>query len=283
MIKKILVPLDGLVQSNTAIKYGIYIAKKLDAVIGGLHVLDINLFQGPLFTDMSGAVSMPYDGFIDALEKPLQERADLIINNFQEQCRKAGLKSEAKKVIGKISETIITEAQNFDLVVMARKGEHLHFKEGGLLGSVAESVVRHSSKPVMITPDDYREIESMGIAYDGSPSAQKALALSFVLSKQASWPVTAVIITEDMEKSSQLTRQIDEEAQKQEIDCEPIVLPGKEGTEILNFINEDAVELMVMGAYGHNRLRQLLLGSTTSQVIQKSHIPILLTRYSIPQ
>jgi nucleotide-binding universal stress UspA family protein len=54
-------------------------------------------------------------------------------------------------------------------------------------------------------------------------------------------------------------------------------MPGKEGEEIIKFIKEDAVELIVMGAYGHNRLRELLLGSTTSQVIQKSPIPVLLT------
>jgi nucleotide-binding universal stress UspA family protein len=33
-----------------------------------------------------------------------------------------------------------------------------------------------------------------------------------------------------------------------------------------------------MGAYGHNRLRQLFVGSTTSDVIRKSRIPVLLTR-----
>ena len=118
----------------------------------------------------------------------------------------------------------------------------------------------------------------MGIAYDGSPSAKKALDFSLGLSKQAAWPLTAVIITEDMEKATRLSAQIEETAHVQETDCEVIILPGKEGTEILKFIEEGAVELMVMGAYGHNRLRELLLGSTTSQVIQKSPIPVLLTR-----
>jgi nucleotide-binding universal stress UspA family protein len=39
-----------------------------------------------------------------------------------------------------------------------------------------------------------------------------------------------------------------------------------------------SVELMVMGAYGHNGLRELFLGSTTTNVIRKSPIPVLLTR-----
>jgi len=278
-MKKILIPADGSVNSDTALNYGIYIALKLNAAISGLHVLDVNLLQGPMLTDISGAVGMPpYDGFFNAVETSLNERADIIIDNFHEHCRKAGLKPETKKVIGKISETIIEEAQDVDFIVMARKGEHFHLKEGGLLGSVAESVIRHCTKPVMITPNNFLEIESMGIAYDGSPSAKKALDFSLGLSKQTAWPLTAVIITEDMEKAERLTIEIEETTDIKEIDYEVIILPGKEGTEILEFIGEGAVELMAMGAYGHNRLRELLLGSTTSQVIQRSPIPVLLTR-----
>ena len=279
MTNKIIIPADGSANSDTALEYGIYIALKLNAAISGLHVLDVNLLQGPMLTDISGSVGMPpYDGFFDAVETSLNERADFIINNFREHCRKAGLKPETKKVTGKISETIIEEAQNADFIVMAKKGEHFHLKDGGLLGTVAESVIRHSAKPVMITPNNFLEIESMGIAYDGSPSAKKALDFSLGLSKQAAWPLTAVIITEDMEKAALLTIQIEETAKVQETDCEVIILPGKEGTEILKFIGEGAVELMAMGAYGHNRLRELLVGSTTSQVIQKSPIPVLLMR-----
>ncbi len=278
-IKKILIPVDGSTNSAIALKFGIYTARKLGAAISGLHVLDVNLLQGPMLTDISGAVGMPpYDGFLDIVEKSLKERADFVLDNFRKQCLQANLQPEVKKVIGKIYEIIIDEAQNVDLVMMAKKGEHFHLKEGRILGSVAEAVIRHSAKPVMIIPDHFLEIESMGIAYDGSPSAKKALDFSLILSKQAAWPLTAVIITTDQEKAKQLSVQIEAAAEKRESECEVIILPGKEGVEIIKFIEENAVELMVMGAYGHNRLRELLLGSTTSQVIQKSPIPVLLTR-----
>jgi nucleotide-binding universal stress UspA family protein len=56
------------------------------------------------------------------------------------------------------------------------------------------------------------------------------------------------------------------------------MIRGQEDREIMKFIREDSVELLVMGAYGHNRLRELLVGSTTSDVIRKSKIPVLLTR-----
>ncbi|MEN6375609.1 MAG: universal stress protein [Smithella sp.] len=279
MNNKILIPVDGSANSDIAVEYGIYIASKLDSIISALHVMDINLLQGPMLTDISGAAGMPpSDGMFDAVEASLNEKADLVLKSFREHCRWKGLQVETKKVVGRISETIIEEARDADFIVMAKKGEHFHLKAGGFLGSVAESVIRHAAKPVMVTPETFLEIESMAIAYDGSPSAQKALNFSLALSKQAAWPITAVIITENMDRASILTAEIEDAAGEQEADCDVIILPGKEGTEILNFIGEGAVELMVMGAYGHNRLRELLLGSTTSQVIQKSPIPVLLMR-----
>jgi nucleotide-binding universal stress UspA family protein len=237
-----------------------------------------------MLTDISGSVGMPpYDGFFDAIETSLNEKADCILRDFQERCKKSGIEAEVKKTIGKISPIIIEEARSADLILMAKKGEHFHLKEGGLLGSVAESVVRNSGKPVLVTPENFVEIESMALAYDGSDSASKALKLSLELSEQAVWPLTAVIITSDSKKAAALSAQVEEMNQKDPdepptSDCEIIILSGKEQDEIIKFIREGAVELMVMGAYGHNRLRELLLGSTTSHVIRKSPIPVLLTR-----
>src|SRR5664280_1558428 len=283
MIKKIFIPTDGSANSLKALEYGIYIARKLDASLIGLYVLDVNLIQGPMLTDISGSVGMPpYDGFFDAIETSLNEKADCILKDFQERCQKSGVNVEVKKTIGRISPIIIEEAQNADLILMAKKGEHFHLKEGGLLGSVAEAVVRDSGKPVLVTPENFVEIESMALAYDGSDSALKALELSLELSKKAVWPITVVIITSDAKKADTLSAQIEEMNEKDSsapmADCETIILSGKDQDEIIKFIKEGSVELMVMGAYGHNHLRELFLGSTTSHVIRKSPIPVLLTR-----
>jgi nucleotide-binding universal stress UspA family protein len=102
------------------------------------------------------------------------------------------------------------------------------------------------------------------------------------LSKKAVWPITVVIITSDAKKADTLSAQIEEMNEKDSsapmADCETIILFGKDQDEIIKFIKEGSVELIVMGAYGHNRLRELFLGSTTSHIIRKSPIPVLLTR-----
>ena len=283
MIKTILIPVDGSANGATAVDYGIYIAPKLEATLTGLHVIDMYLIQGPLMTDISATVGMPpYDCFYEAVETSLKEKAAFILKNFEDRCRTAGIACKTKKNIGKISDTIIEEAESADLILMAKKGEHFHLKGGGLLGSVAEVVIRNSGKPVMVIPESFYEIESMGLAYDGSAPARKALELSLDISVKARWPITVIIITSDAKKAAELTSQVEEMNQKDnaedQADCEVIISAGREQDEILKFIAEGAVELMVIGAYGNNRLREWLLGSTTSHIIHKSPIPVLLIR-----
>jgi len=279
MVNKILVPVDGSVNGFNALKYGIYIARQLGASLIGVYVLDVNLIQGPMFADISGSVGMPpYDGFFEAVETSLNEKADFILKDFASRCRRSGVSFETKKPIGKISQVIIEEGQNADLIVMARKGEHFHLKKGGLLGSVAEAVVRNSGKPVIVTPENFIEIESMAIAYDGSEPAKKALKFSVDFSENTAWPLTAIIINSDSKKAAALADEIEDSLEDRSADCAIVTLQGKETEEIINYIKEGAVELMAMGAFGHNRLRSLIMGSTTSHVIQKSTVPVLLTR-----
>ena len=98
MIKKILIPTDGSANSLTALEYGIYIARKLDASLIGLYVLDVNLIQGPMLTDISGSVGMPpYEGFFDAIETSLNEKADFILKEFQERCQEIRHQCRSKK------------------------------------------------------------------------------------------------------------------------------------------------------------------------------------------
>jgi len=277
--KKILIPTDGSDYGNIAIEYGIYIAGRLNAQLTALHVMDIRLLQAPVFTDISGSVGLPpYQEFLPMLQGSLDERAETILRAFKTKCEEAGLDPEIKKAVGVIDETIIEEGKNANWILLAQRGEHFHMGGGSILGSTAESVVRKSGKPVIVTPKTFREIESMGLAYDGSGPADHALKLAVELSETASWPLTIIIITSDHFLGASLTHKIEDFLEPHKIDSEIIILTGKEDREIIKFINEGSVELMVMGAYGHNRLRELILGSTTSYVIRKSTIPVFLMR-----
>jgi len=280
MIQNILIPTDGSDYGKTAIAYGVYFARKLNAQLTGLHVVDIRLIRGPVFTDISGSIGLPpYQEFLPAIESGLDAKADAILQDFRGQCDAAGVHPETVKVTGVIDETIIEEGRKCcDWILLAQRGEHFHINGGAILGSTAQSVVRRSGKPVLVTPEHFREIKSMAIAYDGSAPSHRALKLAAELSKQAAWPLSVVMVTADRTSGKDISKKAEALLSAFEMDSAATILTGKEDKALLKFIREGTVELLVMGAYGHNRLRELLVGSTTSSVIRKSTIPVLLTR-----
>ncbi len=279
MFRNILLPTDGSEYSKTALEYGIYLAKRLDARLTGLHVIDIKVLQGPVLNDICSAASLsPGPEFFSVIEKALGTRADNILREFLARCEKEGLKPELKKVTGIIDEEIIREGQGADLVLLAQRGEHYPLSRSVLLGSTAEAVVRKSGKPVLVTPVKFVEIESMGLAYDGSPSADHALQIAAELSDKIRWPLTVLIVTDNVKVSADLSKKVETALQDYLIDMDIIVLGGKEEKEIIKFIEEGAVELLLMGTHGHSRFKEFFLGSTTSHVVRKSRIPVLLTR-----
>ena len=280
MIENILIPTDGSDYGKTAIAYGIYFARKLNAKLTGLHVVDIRLIRGPVFTDISGSIGIPpYQEFLPAIESGLDAKAETILQDFRAQCEAAGVHPETKKATGVIDETIIEEGRKCcDWILLAQRGEHFHLDGGAILGSTAQSVVRRSGKPVLVTPEHFREIKNMAIAYDGSAPAHKALKLAAALSKQAAWPLSVVMAAADRTAGEEISQKAEAVLSTLKMESTPIILTDKEDKALLQFIQQGTVELLVMGAYGHNRLRELLVGSTTSSVIRKSTIPVLLTR-----
>ena len=60
--------------------------------------------------------------------------------------------------------------------------------------------------------------------------------------------------------------------------AESNVIPGEPETVISELIEADSFDLLVMGAYGHSRIRNLIIGSTTTQMIGACKVPIMLFR-----
>jgi nucleotide-binding universal stress UspA family protein len=275
MARKILIPTDGSDYSRTALEYGMYLSRYLEAQLVGLHVVDVKIVQGPLFSDIAFYSGMPaYYEFLPRIEEALNKRGEMILRAVEERCREMRTPVETRKVTGLIDEMIVEEGKKADWILLAQRGEHYHLTTGGLLGSTTGSVVRKSRTPVMVTPVAFREIESMGIAYDGSPPADHALQMAAELSKTARWPLTTITVCDDSGRAAELARRVEECLEPHEIDHEMIVLRGKADREIVKFIEEGSVELMVMGAHSHVRLRDLFLGSTTTHVIRNSPVPV---------
>ena len=140
-----------------------------------------------------------------------------------------------------------------------------------------EGVVRQSSRPVLAAAAQPRPIGRILVAYDGSTRAGVALTIASRLAVE--WQVPLLLLTVVEKKVSQ-----DVLAEGQAY-LQPYGLPAKallqEGTpaaEILRASAEENVDLIVMGAYCHNRVQELVVGGTVGQVIRRADCPVLICR-----
>jgi nucleotide-binding universal stress UspA family protein len=278
MIKSILIPTDGSPNSRISLDYGIYIASLFNAVITGLNVIDIRALEGPFLSDISGSLGFsPFQNYLPKFQQTLEERGDLMLEDFKNYCSEKSVQPKIKRLTGIIPNIIANEAKRVDLIIIAQRGEHEKWSTG-LLGSTTESVVRKSPRPVLVTPNSFRTFENVLIAYDGSVESNRALKTACELFTVIKSNVKIVFVTDDEERSGELTGEVEEFVSPYKIKVEIEWLQGEAGKKILDYAENNHIDLIVMGAFGHSRIHDLILGGTTAYIIRKSTIPILLNR-----
>ncbi|MEI6125939.1 MAG: universal stress protein [Pseudomonadota bacterium] len=278
MIKSILIPTDGSSNSMIALDYGLYLASIFDAEISGLNVIDVRALEGPFLSDISASLGFsPYQNYLPKFQQILEDRSDLILEEFKKYCTEKSIHSKIKRHTGIISNIIAEEAKKVDLVIIAQRGEHEKWTTG-LLGSTTESVVRKSPRPVLVTPNAFRPFENILIAYDGGIESNKALKTACEMFVNLKSNLTVVFVTSDEEHGSELTAEVEEFIAPYRMNIKIIGLQGDSGKEILGYAENNKMDLIVMGAFSHNRIYDLILGSTTAYIIRKTTLPILLNR-----
>ncbi|MFA6563864.1 MAG: universal stress protein [Verrucomicrobiia bacterium] len=280
MIKSILFCTDGSEYSSVAGDYAIWLAQKLKARIVALHVTDVRLLEAPLLADLSGAIgAQPYQALLPQLQEMQKQRAGVILNAVADRCRKAGVQCSTLHRTGSVVENIAEEETRTELVVLGQRGEHAQ-AIGQFLGSSVERVVRRSIKPCLVTPAKFRELRQVLVAYDGSAQSSKSLQVAVELCQTLGLKlsiVTVVSAPPEMGVSNVLEDAV-RIARDHGIEPSAETLVGHAEQRILEYVERQQVDLIVMGAYGHTRIREMILGSTTTHVIRKSDVPVLLTR-----
>ena len=204
MIKNILIPHDGSSHAASAVGYALWLAKKYDATVTGLYVVDSVSLEGSFLHDISGSMGFePFMDFSSKMRAILEENGKIFLSNFTDRCSGAKVKCHETISAGVVSTSICEHAKLADLVVMGRRGANAGF-EYGLMGSVAEAVVRKSSKPVMVVPGEFKEPLTALISYDGSTNSAKALHSAAEFSKTFSMPLTVLTASNDAVGSPKL-------------------------------------------------------------------------------
>lgn len=275
MIKQILVPTDGSEHALLGVQYGIGLAKQHEASLIGLHVVDIRLLEGPFLRDISASLgTAPYVNYQNNMSLILEEKGKAALDDFAVRCEKSGVQFQRTQLTGSVAHTIIEQSELADLVVMGRGGEHGEWL-GGLIGSTTEAVVRHAKCPVLVTGRKEARIQRFVVAYDGSPHAKHALQFATSIGEAWLVPFEVVAVSKDGDGIIAEARSY---LDAHDLAVEYTVLDGDPRDAIVDFARDRQADLLVMGAYGHSKVRELLLGSTTQYVINHAPCPVLLAR-----
>ena len=156
-------------------------------------------------------------------------------------------------------------------------GEHADFAKGHL-GSNLERVVRTAVVPVMVASRAFKPIESFLIAFDGGASSLKAVhyAASNPLLKGLKCHLIAV-----GKPGSETARELEAATTALKgagFEVESELFQGHVEEIIKREVEARSADLLVMGAYGHSRIRRLVIGSTTAQLVRDCHVPVLMFR-----
>ncbi|HVM59499.1 MAG TPA: universal stress protein [Verrucomicrobiae bacterium] len=280
MYQNILLCTDGSPAADVAGDYAIWFAKKLNAHLRALYVTDVRLLEGPWIVDFSGAIgAQPYTALLPQLQQIQREKAETVLAAVESRCQDGGVACETSYKTGSLAPAIAEQESGADIIVLGQRGEHAAWLAGAL-GSSVERVVRASVKPCLVTPDKFRPIRHMLIAYDGSAESSKALragiALAPALGAQVTITMVAALGAEDA--AFEALHKAKQQATEAGVTANAEPLHGDAEIQILELKESIGADLVVMGAYGHTRIRELILGSTTSHVLRKSDVPVLLVR-----
>jgi len=116
------------------------------------------------------------------------------------------------------------------------------------------------------------------LAFDGSKTTRKGVEMLAKSPLFEGVPVHVVIVgAETGDNRSQLDWAL-KTLRDAGHEAEGAIRAGEVEATLHTYQKEHAIDLLVMGAYGHSRIRHLLVGSTTSEMLRKSRIPVLLLR-----
>ena len=282
MIKQILVPTDGSENSLTAADYAINLARLFNANIRGLFVKDVKILTGPLIHDIGTSIGgmVPYGTFNQTIRDLLESQADAALNQIEGKCVQAKVTFTREIREGIVSREIIKSADDCDLIAMGKMGAHAEWRDV-FLGTNVEYVVRQTHKPVLITSSEYKPFRKMLVAYDGSSFADKALRSGAEIAQAMKLPITVVCVAYKKDEALLTLSKAKTFLEDYKLTVDTVAKGGSDHAGgILEVCNDEdsKFDILVMGAYGHSRLQEMILGSTTVRVMRLTNCSILLCR-----
>jgi len=272
MIETILVATDGSDDASAAESMAMGLGSRLGARLSGVSIIDNRLLRAP---SSSGLALPPFpEAEITAYYRA---RAEAVARRFSERARAEGLEANCEVLQGVTDDRIVDKLQGNDLLIIGRTC--MAGDRGPLVGATVDSLLRKTSKPTILVPTGAPHTGPIVLGFDGSPGSRIAAKLAVELANGLN---EAVHVFVDSKDKGRAVARFDEVRQLVGGLSVPVretsSTLGRPDVKIVDTAKEVRASLIVMGAYGRNRITDHFLGSNAASVARTSPVSVLLAR-----
>ena len=277
----VLTCIDGSRYSGAVCDYAAWIANRAGAPIKLLH--NIERVSTPAVADLTGSIGLgSQEELLEELTALERKRSKLQLEQGRQMldmARERALQAGAERVVtcqrhGSLIESLVELEDHIRVLVLGIRGEE-HGDVNRGLGAQLESVVRSLHKPILVVNREFLPPRSIMLAYDGSESARKALDM--VATSPVFRDLDCHLVYVGDAADSVLVEGA-EALSHGGISVTSANLQGKTVEALIAYQQEYDIDLTVMGAFSHSKLRDLLLGSVTAKMLLGTNQPLLLLR-----
>jgi len=248
----VLVPLSGEDESWYALEQALWIAKREEPRLYGLHVVAS-----------------------DALKESDSARA--IKETFEERCAAAGVFGSLAIESGEIANKICERASLTDLIVV----NLAHAPSAQLFSKLASgfrTLIHRSPRPILAVPAPATDLMRPLLAYSAdSPKAEEALFAATYIAETWKARLTIVSVIENDSDRHELDR-VRDYLEFHEVTADFVLEKGSASEVILQTVEQNQNDLILMGGYGSGPVMEAVKGSSLDVVLRESKVPIMLCR-----
>jgi nucleotide-binding universal stress UspA family protein len=276
--------IDNAFTCSSVGDYASWIATTVDTPLTFLHTVEHSIM--PATSDLSGSIGLgSRETLLHELIQLEERRSKLLIEQGEALLSDAAKTAKVNGVRdcftmqrhGGLSETLLELEDKIRVLVLGLRTEE-EDSENAALGRQIESIIRALHKPVLIVNKHFSRPSRLLLAYDGSDAAKKALnwLTSSPLYKQMVCHL--IYVCNDEAAGKNVLSEALERLDTVGIQAHSKVLSGDVASQLLDYQQSHDIDLIVMGCFGHSRLREIFLGSFTLKMIANAQIPLLLLR-----
>lgn len=272
MLQRIIVAFDGSADAREAFAYSLMIAMASKAKVVGFYALEPAVAPVAMADPTLGVDLGPALMFDNERIQAERQQAERALAALEDEASARGVKFHSVIAHGRLLDALTDEAGADDLIAIGRKGR---FARAGV-GSTTRALVASAPCPVLVASGAMRPVTRILAVYDSADASKKALSFAADLSRQTTWPLTVLAAAGH---GFSLEEALDHAATL--APGATIVSLGAEEQQDEARLIEHAADkagyaLLVLGAFTHSWIYNLLFGSVTARVLDKVGGPVAL-------